>query len=163
MNSFRAAIDDFLAQKRIVVAGVSRDGQSPANAIAKKLRENGYTVFALNPHVDSIDGAPCYPDLAALPEPVDGVFTVTPPAATEALARACVEQGIPRLWIHRSLDDSSYSEAAVTYALEHGVTVIPWGCPMMYVQPDVAHRCMRWLFSTFKRFPKEIEGPRSPA
>lgn len=163
MSDFRAAIDDFLAQSRIAVAGVSREGQSPANAIFTKLRENGYTVYALNPHAGTIDGITCYPDLASLPEPVDGVVAVTPPPATEALAHACVELGIPRLWIHRSVDQSSYSEAGVQYALEHGVTVIPWGCPMMYVAPDVAHRCMRWLFTALGRFPKEIEAPHHPA
>lgn len=162
MNSFRAAIDDFLAQSRLAVAGVSRDGQSPANAIYQKLRDHGYTVYAINPHAETIEGDPCYPDLAALPEPVDGVVAVTPSSATEVLARACVEQGIPRLWIHRTLDSSSYNEAGAAYARDHGVTVIPWGCPMMYVTPDGAHRCMRWLFTTFGRFPKEIEAPRRP-
>jgi len=36
------AIADFLSGRRLVVAGVSRSGSSPANAILRRLREAGH-------------------------------------------------------------------------------------------------------------------------
>ena len=46
-------VDDFLAQKRIAVAGVSRDqSQHPAgNLIYRRLRSTGHDVFPVNPHM----------------------------------------------------------------------------------------------------------------
>ncbi len=47
--SLEEAVRDFLAQKRMAVAGVSRQSSEAANAIYKKLRGAGYQVFATNP------------------------------------------------------------------------------------------------------------------
>ena len=41
-------IEEFLAQKRIAVAGVSRDSRQPANAIFRRLLSAGHEVFAVN-------------------------------------------------------------------------------------------------------------------
>ena len=60
-------IADFLAQKRIAVAGVSRSGNDFSNAIYRKLRDAGYQVYAVNPNIDEIDGEICYRQLAAIP------------------------------------------------------------------------------------------------
>ena len=47
MPTAAQAIDDFLAQKRIAVAGVSRNGGAHSgNGIYQRLKERGYQVFA---------------------------------------------------------------------------------------------------------------------
>ncbi len=147
MPTYRQAVDDFLAPgRRIGVAGVSRHGDPPANLVFRKLRDAGYEVYAVNPATDQVEGAPCYPDLAAVPVRLDGVVAATPPAATEDVARKCVELGIPRLWMHRSFGGGSVSPEAVRTCSDGGVTAIAGGCPMMFVEPiDPAHRCMRWI------------------
>ncbi len=139
-------IDDFLAQPRIAVAGVSRSSDQAANYNYRKLRELGYEVFAVNPRAESVEGDPCYPSLAALPQPVDAVLVATAPAATLEVVRECVELGIPRVWMHRSFGQGSVNDEAVALCREHGIAVIPGGCPMMFRAPvDLGHRCMRWL------------------
>lgn len=50
MSTVEAKVADFLAQKRIAVAGVSRAKPSPANLIYNKLKGAGYQVFADNPN-----------------------------------------------------------------------------------------------------------------
>ena len=40
-----AAADEFLAQRRIAVAGVSRDPKQPANLIYRRLRDTGHEVY----------------------------------------------------------------------------------------------------------------------
>ncbi|MGF1466518.1 MAG: CoA-binding protein [Sandaracinaceae bacterium] len=81
-----AAARAFLDLERIAVAGVSRKGQSPANAIAARLRETGHEVFALNPSGEEIDGQPSFPDVGAIPGGVQGVVVVTAPEPARAVA-----------------------------------------------------------------------------
>jgi predicted CoA-binding protein len=83
-------ISDFLAQKRIAVAGVSRNPQTEAaNLIYRKLRAAGYEVFPVNPHAERVEGDRCYPNLKAISPPVDGVVIATRPEAAEQLVREC--------------------------------------------------------------------------
>jgi uncharacterized protein len=148
LATLEARVQDFLAQKRIAVAGVSRTQDGPANLIYRKLKGAGYQVFAVNPHADSFDGDPCYPNLRAIPAALDGVVAVTRPEVTEALVRQCVEAGVPRVWMHQSFAraGSSVSPEAVEFCRAQNTSVIAGGCPMMFCAPvDVGHRCLRWL------------------
>jgi predicted CoA-binding protein len=140
------AVNEFLAGKRLAVAGVSRSPQQPANAIYRRLRETGHQVYATNPEAESVEGDPCYPGLEALPERVDGVVIATPPAAATDVVRACAELGIERVWMHRSFGGGSVSEEAVALCREKGISVIVGGCPMMFCgKVDPFHRCMGWF------------------
>ncbi len=139
-------IADFLAQRRIAIAGVSRSKDEPGNQNYRKLRGAGYEVFAVNPRTETTEGDRCYPSLAAIPGGVDAVLACTPPDATLEVVRECVELGISRLWMHRSFGGGSVSEEAAALCREKGIRVIPGGCPMMFQgRVDVGHRCMRWL------------------
>jgi predicted CoA-binding protein len=167
MSTIDTLIKDFLAQKRIAVAGVSQTREDAANMIYRKLRQTGYHVFAINPHATVFEGDPCYPDLKSLPEAgtpgvastprVDGVVIITRPAITEQIVRQCVALGVPRVWMHCSLGThprlgkelaasiTSVSEEAVRLCRENNIAVIPGGCPMMFCKPvDFGHKCMCW-------------------
>ena len=56
-------VHDFLAQKRIAIAGVSRDkSHHPVgNLIYQRLKRTGHDVFPVNPHMQTFDGDRCYP------------------------------------------------------------------------------------------------------
>jgi len=73
--SLETSVHDFLAQRRIAVAGVSRDnGHHPAgNLIYRRLKKTGHEVFAVHPQVQNFEGDRCYPDLQSIPRGVDGV------------------------------------------------------------------------------------------
>lgn len=156
MNPLQEAAGAFLAQRHLAVAGVSRNPAEAANAIYRKLRDSGYAVYPVNPHADEVEGDPCYPDLAAVPAPLDGVVAVTPPEGTESIVEECVALGVPRVWMHRGLGSGSVSEAAVVRCREHGIAVIPGACPMMYLDPDVPHRCIRALWRVTGRLPEPV-------
>lgn len=157
MSTLEAAVKDFLAQKRLAVAGVSRNGDmEAANGIYKKLRDSGYEVFAINPNAETIEGDPCYPDVGSIPGGVDGVVIVTAPSATEQVVRDCARAGIKRVWMHKGMG-SSVSDAAVKYCQENGISVIPGACPMMFCQPvDFAHKCIRMGLGLFGRLPQPV-------
>jgi len=54
-------VSDFLAQKRIAVAGVSRDNRRhpTGNLIYRRLKKTGHEVFAVNPHMQTFEGDHC--------------------------------------------------------------------------------------------------------
>ena len=150
-------IDDFLAQRRIAVAGVSAARETPGNMIYRRLKTAGYQVFAISPTAETFDGDRCYPDLVAIPGEVDGVVIATRPAVTEELVRQCVAAGVPRVWMHDSFihGGTSVSADAVAFCREHDIALIAGACPMMYCAPvDVGHKCMHWVMRVTGGLPK---------
>lgn len=142
-------IDEFLAQKRIAVVGVSRNdaGHSAANLIYRRLKGQGHDVFPVNPQMQSFDGDRCYRNLQSIPGGVDGAVIVTRPETTELIVHDCADAGVRRVWMHQSLGKgSSVSPAAVDFCHRHDITVIAGACPMMFGPGvDFGHTCMRWL------------------
>jgi len=142
-------INEFLAQKRIAVAGVSRhnDHHPAGNLIYRRLKKTGHDVFAVNPNMQNFDGDRCYPDVQSIPGGVDGVVIVTRPEITNRIVRDCREVGVRRVWMHQSAaKGSSVSPQAVEYCREHQISVIPGACPNMYGPgADLGHTVMRWM------------------
>jgi predicted CoA-binding protein len=155
--TLEAKIEDFLSQKRIAVAGVSRDNSHHpvGNLIYRRLKKTGHDVFPVNPHMERFDGDRCYPDLRSVSGGVDGVVIVTRPEATERIVHECGETGVKRVWMHQSMPKgSSVSPAAVEYCREHDISVIAGACPMMYGPgADIGHTCMRWILKLTRRLP----------
>jgi len=142
-------VQDFLSQKRLAVAGVSRQssGHPAANLIYQRLKTTGHEVFPVNPSMDTFGTDRCYPDVSSIPGGVDGVVIVTRPEVTERIVRDCDRAGVHRVWMHRSFSKgTSVSANAVEYCHQHGISVIAGGCPMMYGDGvDFGHTCMRWM------------------
>ncbi|MCW2635642.1 MAG: CoA-binding domain protein [Blastococcus sp.] len=147
MIPVKQAASEFLGHQVLAVTGVSRSPEDHgANVVYKRLRDRGYTVFAVNPNADEVEGDHCYHDLKSVPGGVEGVVIATSPAHAEDTMRECVDLGIPRVWMHRGPGAGSVSEAATSYGREHGVTVIDGGCPCMFdPTADTGHKVMRLL------------------
>lgn len=153
--SMPESIQRFLAGRRIAVAGVSRDGAMPANAIFRKLAGAGYEVFPVNPSADELEGTRCYHDLDSIPGPVDGVVAATHPNVSVHIVRQAAGRGVKQVWFHRSFGDGSVSAEAIEECNAHGIEPIVGGCPMMFCQPvDIAHKCMCWFLQWRGKVPK---------
>lgn len=140
-------VDEFLAQKRIAVAGVSRDKSNHpvGNMIYHRLKTTGHEVFAVSPHMQTFEGDRCYPDVQSIPGGVDGVVIITRPGTTAQIVRDCRIAGVPRVWMHQSLaKGTSVSRDAVEFCNQHGISVIDGACPMMFgAGVDFGHTCLR--------------------
>ena len=103
-TTFDMKVHDFLAQKRIAVAGVSRHNNDHpvGNLIYQRLKKSGHDVFAVNPHMQTFEGDRCYPDLQSIPGGVDGVVIITRPETTARIVRDCSDAGVRRVWMHQS-------------------------------------------------------------
>lgn len=153
-----AAAEEFLAQKRIAVTGVSRNGQDHgSNVVYQRLRVRGYQVFAVNPNANQVEGDTCYPDLKSIPGGVDAVVIGTRPEAAETTMKECVALGITHVWMHRGPGAGSFSAEAAAYGRAHGVSVIPGGCPLMFgAASDGGHRAMRFVLTLTGSVPRRV-------
>src|SRR4029453_14641203 len=150
MATIKQAASQFLANKRIAVTGVSRNGGNHGgNFVYQRLRERGYEVFAVNPNADRVEGDACYHDLKSIPGGVQAVVIGTRPQIAEDTMHECDELGIKHVWMHRSFGAGSVSEAATAYGREHGITVIDGGCPLMFEPTaDFGHKIMRVIYGS---------------
>lgn len=154
MATVDTLIQDFLAQKKIAVVGVSDKRDTGCNLAYRKFKSAGYSVSAVNPRIGTFEGDPCYPDLKSIPEKPDGVFILTNPKVTEQVVQQCVELGIQRVWMHCLMGTkpglaasmTSVSPEAVRMCRENGITVIPGTCPNQYLKPDFGHLLMKVMF-----------------
>lgn len=157
MNKLDTLVENFLAQKKIAVVGISDQRDTGCNLAYKNFKANGYQVFAVNPRIDTFEGAPCYPDLKSIPEKPDAVFLLTSPKVTEAIVQQCVDLGIKYVWMHCMMGTkpglaasmTSVSQDAVQVCRENGIEVIPGACPNQFMKSDFGHAMMRVLWRTF--------------
>lgn len=148
---------DFLAQKKIAVVGVSDKRETGCNLAYNKFKENGYQVYAVNPRIASFQGDACYPDLKSIPERPDAVFILASPKVTEQIVQQCVDLGVKRVWMHCMMGVkpgltpgmTSVSQEAAELCKANGIAVIPGSCPNQFLKPDFGHRMMRGLWRLF--------------
>lgn len=152
------AAAQFLACDRVAVTGVSRDPQNHgANVVYQRLRDRGYTVFAVNPNAEEVEGDACYPDLGSIPGGVDAVVIGTAPERARSTIEECIEHGVGNVWMHRGPGAGSVDRDAAELGRDNGVTVIDGGCPCMFgPTADAGHRFMRPLLTLTGRVPRRI-------
>jgi len=156
--TMKDAATEFLSHKRIAVTGVSHAPKGHgANAVYLRLRSRGYDVVPINPNAEQVEGDTCYPDLKSVPGGVEAVVIGTRPSRAEATMHECVDLGIKDVWMHRGPGAGSVSDEAAAYGREHGLTVIPGGCPCMFdPTADGGHKAMRWMFGLTGHVPKQV-------
>ena len=144
-------VQEFVSQRTIAMAGLSRDAKAFSANIRKELQSKGYRILAVNPTASSIGGETCYPSLSALPEKVGGVLVVTGPSQSEKVVREAAAQGISRVW----LQQGAQSDAAIAACAEHGLSAVSGKCIMMFAEPvSSVHSVHRWFAKVFGQLPK---------
>lgn len=99
-----SAVKTMLNKKTWAVVGVSKDRSKFGYKVYKRLKDAGYTVYAINPKLTELDGDPVYPDLASLPNVPDVVNCVVPPAVTTSIIPQCAKEGIKYVWMQPGAD-----------------------------------------------------------
>jgi len=157
-------IDDFLAQKRIAMVGISREPRSFSITLFEELCRRGYDVVPVNPHTPEVLGRRCFARVQHIQPPVDGAMLMTSPAVTDTVVSDCAEARIPRVWMYRAAGKGAVSERAVAFCRERGMTVIPGQCPFMFL-PDAAgfHRFHGFLRKITGRYPRRARTPANYA
>lgn len=140
MKQLRDAIDDFMGANRFAVAGASEDADKYGHKCFVALLNAGFTVFPLNPRSKSVLGHPTFATLAALPERVESLSIVTPPAVTEHVLEEAVAAGVQSVWIQPGAEPDN--EAVIAKARAAGIEVISGG-PCLLVELAIRRRSAR--------------------
>jgi predicted CoA-binding protein len=145
-------IREFVAQKRLALAGASRSGKKFGNVLLRELKGRGYDVVPVHPEAAELEGITCSRSLSALAGRVDGLVVVTPPAHAAKLVAEAAAAGIGRVW----LQQGARSDEAVEVAREEGVTVVHGHCLLMFL-PGIGgfHRFHRGLWRLLGKLPGE--------
>lgn len=112
--------------RSIAVVGLSDNPARDSQRVAAYLQAAGYEIVPVNPRVASVLGCRCWPDLAAIPSPVDLVQVFRRSDYASEVVDAAIEAGIPAVW----LQDGVVDEQAAARAAGAGMDVVMDRCMM---------------------------------
>jgi len=102
----------------IAIVGLSADWYRPSYFAAKFMQEHGFRIIPVNPKYDEILGEKCYPNLKAIPEPVDIVDVFRKPDDCVPIAQDAVSIGAKVLWLQLGVVNEEAARVAETGGLE---------------------------------------------
>ncbi len=146
----KALVDGFVSQPVLALAGLSRSGNKFSNGVFTELKQNGFRVLPVNPQAETIQGERCYPSLSALPEKVEAVLIMTPPAQTAAVVQQAVDAGIKRVWIQQGAE----SPEALALCKQHNLDAVSGECIMMFAGKAGFHKFHKWIWGVIGKLPK---------
>ena len=81
--------------RSVALVGVPR-GMKMGKVFFTGLLDQGFegNIFPVNPKVDEIDGFKAYPNVSAIPEPVDLAIVLVPHGQTLQVVRECAAKGV---------------------------------------------------------------------
>jgi acetyltransferase len=93
-----SSLSPFFSPNGIAVIGASRDPDKLGYAVMRNLTQagGGYRgpIYPVNPKADEIMGLRCYPDIGAVPDPVELAVLIIPPALAPRVIESCGQRGI---------------------------------------------------------------------
>jgi predicted CoA-binding protein len=123
MDPIGKTIDTFLAAPSFAVVGASDDPNKYGYKCYACFLQNMRKAFPVNPRAQTVMGNPAYASLASLPEKVESVSVITPPAVTEKVVEEAIACGVKNIWMQPGAE----SQAAVDRARQAGLNVIAGG------------------------------------
>ncbi len=104
--------------RSIAMVGLSGNWYRPSFFAAKYMQDHGYRIIPVNPNYAEILGEKCYPELAAILEPVDIVDVFRRPESTPQVARQAVAIGAKVLWLQLGIVNAEAERIAAAGGLE---------------------------------------------
>ena len=144
----RKSIEAFLSQKHIAIAGVSRNPRKFGSVVYKTLHKKGFSLYPINPNMESFEGTKCYPSVLDLPDEVTAIAISTKPEITSQLLQDIKKKGITHIWLLQGSADKALLETV------QNDEVISKECILMHAEPVKGiHGFHRFLRSTFGKMP----------
>jgi predicted CoA-binding protein len=153
----RKMIEEFVSQPALALMGISRKKGKFGNLAYHSLVSRGYRVYPIHPQAKTIDGVRCYSSFDELPESVDSVLIVLPPASALEAVRKAAAAGVQRVW----LQQGSEAPYLLRACEELGIDAISGECILMFARPASYHKVHRWLWGVLGKLPRDNELDRS--
>ena len=110
--------------KTLAVVGLSANEMRPSYFASKYMQDHGYRIIPVNPRYEEILGEKCYPDLLAIPEPVDIVDLFQRADRVMPFVEQAIEIKAKVIWMQLGV----INEEAATLASEAGLEVVMDRC-----------------------------------
>jgi predicted CoA-binding protein len=90
--------------KSVAVIGASSHRSKYGNKALRAFANQGYTVYAINPHEQSVEGHKAYASVLDVPGPLDMATIYVPPEVGVAVMDEIARKGIPEVWLNPGAD-----------------------------------------------------------
>lgn len=137
----RDALHALFHPRAVAVIGASDDTTKHGYIVLTNIRDTGFKggIYGISRRLTAIDGIPCYPDLASIPEQVDTAFLAIPAEATLQAVRDAAAAGLKAVIVGsagyaESLDagGEERQRELQRIAAEAGIRIVGPNCNGMY-------------------------------
>ncbi len=117
----------------IAIIGASADRTKYGNKAVRAYKQQGFTVYPVNPKATEIEGLKAYPSVADLPEiPAQASFYV-PPAVGMSIIREVAAKGISTVWLNPGSESDDLINTATSLGIQ---TIVACSIVAVDVDPD---------------------------
>lgn len=150
MNT-RETIDAILNDRKLAIAGVSRNRRKFGNIVFRTLKEKGYIPTPINPHGGEIDESFCLKSIAELDSGVQNLLIVTHKRDTKKVLEEALSKGIRNIWIQNGCETAE----TLKMAQDRNINLVSKACILMYVNPKGIHKFHQVMSKWFGDYIKE--------
>jgi uncharacterized protein len=119
------AIAEILRDSRVIaVVGLSSKRYRPSYGVSEYMKRAGYRIIPVNPQETHVLGEKCYPDLDAVPEPIDIVDIFRRSEYVPEIVEAAIRKGAKVVWMQEDV----IHDAAARRAQAAGLDVVMDRC-----------------------------------
>jgi acetyl coenzyme A synthetase (ADP forming)-like protein len=138
-----ADLSGFFEPRSVAVVGVGREPDGVGRSVFRNLISAGFAgaLFAVNPRLSEVEGRPCYPSVAALPETPDLVVIAIPAAGVPSVIREIGKAGtrcaivISAGFKETGREGAALERELLAVASEHGVRILGPNCLGLIASP----------------------------
>lgn len=109
-----------MSEKRIAIVGASTNRSKYGNIAVRAYRDQGFTVYPVNPSAQTVEGLTAYPGLDELPGPVSVISVYLPPDRTLKVLDSIARAGAETVFFNPGSED----ETVMARAAELGIPAV---------------------------------------
>jgi hypothetical protein len=98
--------------RTVAIVGASSDRRKFGNKALRAFANQGYTVFAINPHEREIEGHPAYASVLDVPVALDMATVYVPADAGVRVMEELAAKQVGEVWLNPGADDPEVVERA---------------------------------------------------
>ncbi|MCE0723793.1 MULTISPECIES: CoA-binding protein [Legionella] len=128
-------IETFFQSKAFAVIGASSNREKYGNKVLRCYMANGKKVYPVNPKEDSIEGIKVIHSVSELPNDIESISIITPPAVTEKIVEEAIKKGVKNIWMQPGAESNS----AIQNCKQHKINIIAEGPCILVVLNYTEH------------------------
>ncbi len=141
MTATHDALHALFHPRAVAVIGASDDDTKHGYIVLNNIRDAGFPggVYGISRRLTDVNGIPCYPDLASVPEQIDTAFLAIPAEAAVQAVRDCARAGLKAVIVGsagyaESLDagGAERQRELQRIAAEEGIRIVGPNCNGVY-------------------------------